>query len=172
MADNGLPAIAMTAALPYVAPAGGAEAVYGTNPLAFAWPRKDQAPLAFDQAASARARGDVMIAARDGESVPEGVGLDAAGQPTTDPSAILNGGVQLPFGGYKGAAIAMMTELLAGPLIGERLSIEALDEPGGPEGMPLGGELILAFDPKFTAGGDDWQGRSERLFSRLSLIHI
>ena len=169
MAERGCVALAATAALPYVAPAGGAEAVYGTNPLAFAWPR-DEEPLAFDQAASARARGDVMIAARDGEAVPEGVGLDARGQPTTDAAAILDGGVQLAFGGYKGASIALMIELLAGPLIGERLSIEAAKAPGGKEGLPVGGEIIIAIDPNATSGGDDWKARAERLFGRLDEI--
>ena len=156
LADRGLVAIAVTAALPYVAPAGGTEALFGTNPMAFAWPRSGGDVLSFDQAASTRARGDIMIAARDGHALPEGVGLDREGNPTEDAKAILDGGVQLPFGGYKGSAIALMVELLAGPLIGDRLSIDAREELGGTSNMPIGGEMILAIDP-------DGCGRGKRL---------
>ena len=63
----------------------------------------------FDQASAAMARGEIMLAARDGHALPQGVGIDSSGQPTTDPAAILKG-AQLPFGGYKGSAIALMVE--------------------------------------------------------------
>ena len=58
------------------------------------------------------AMGDVQIAARDGRQVPPGTGLDADGNASNDPAAIAKG-VLLPFGGYKGSAIALMVELLA-----------------------------------------------------------
>jgi len=103
----------------YVAPAGGTKPVYGTNPMAFAWPRAGKPPMVFDQASSASARGEIQLHLRDGKPLPEGWAIDAEGKPTTDPQAAL-GGAQLTFGGYKGAAIALMVELLAGALIGER----------------------------------------------------
>ena len=63
-------------------------------------------------ATSTLAKGDVQIAARDGHSVPPGTGLGPDGQPSDDPAEILKG-VLLPFGGYKGSAIALMVEFLA-----------------------------------------------------------
>ena len=70
--------------------------------------------MVFDQASAAMARGEIMMAARDGHTLPAGVGVDKDGNPTTDPNGILEGGAILPFGGHKGSAIAMMVELLAG----------------------------------------------------------
>jgi delta1-piperideine-2-carboxylate reductase len=169
VAEAGLAALAFTSSPPYVAPAGGRVPVFGTNPMAFGWPRAGAAPLVFDQASAARARGDVALAARAGEQVPEGTGVDAEGRPTTDPAAIL-AGAQLPFGGYKGAAIALMVDLLAGPLIGEVTSLEAGAADNGDGSAALGGELILAFDAGRLGGAAAAEGQAgaEALFATLS----
>lgn len=147
LAREGLVAFACTAYTPSVAPAGAKQAFFGTNPVAFAWPRgSDQASMVFDMATAAMARGEVMIAAREGHELPPGAGLDADGNPSTDPNKVLEG-VLLPFGGYKGSALAMMVELLCAGLIGEGFSFEAAqyDEKDG--GPPRGGEFMLAIDP-------------------------
>lgn len=167
LAEEGLVGLAVTAALPYVAPAGGKEALFGTNPMAFAWPRDGKPPFAFDQAASTLARGEIMLAARDGHQVPDGVGLDAHGNPTNDPAAILSGGVQEAFGGYKGSAIALMVELMAGAMIGDRFSYQAEEELGGKSNLPIGGEFILAIDPKLASGGSAWLAQGEALLGRI-----
>ena len=146
LGEAGLVGFAFTAAYSYVAPAGGTQKVYGTNPMAFAWPRSDRPPLVFDQASSASARGEIMLAERDGHDIPAGWAIAPDGEPTTDPSVAL-AGAQLPFGGYKGAAIALMVELLAGALVGEVFSFEAPKEGDERTGPPRGGELILAIDP-------------------------
>ena len=112
LADRGLVGIACTAYMPMVAPAGSAEKLFGTNPISFAWPRPGRDPVCYDMATAAMAMGDIQIAARDGKEVPPGTGLDADGNATTDPAKI-TAGVVLPFGGYKGSAIALMVELLA-----------------------------------------------------------
>jgi len=165
LAAQGLVAFAFTSSIPYVAPAGGTKPFFGTNPMSFAWPRKGRPPMAFDQASAARARGEIMLAARDGKQVPDGSGIDAGGRPTNDPNEILKG-AQLPFGGHKGSAIALMVDLLAGPLIGEVASYEA-GEQDNPEGtVAAGGELILALDPA-RFGADDPVGHAERLFDRM-----
>ncbi|MEO0621889.1 MAG: Ldh family oxidoreductase [Pseudomonadota bacterium] len=163
LAADGLVAIACTSSPPYVAAAGGKRPVFGTNPMAFAWPRAGRAPMVWDQASAAMARGEVMLHAREGHAVPETAGIDAEGRPTTDPQAILDGGAQLPFGGYKGSAIALMVDLLAGPLLGEVTSLEAGASAsiGGPQ---LGGELVLAIAPE-RLGGD--MARAEGLFEAL-----
>ena len=85
--------------------------LFGINPLAFAWPRVGDTPVVFDMAASRLAKGDVMLATRDGHDLPDGTGLGPDGQPTNDPNEVLKE-VLLPFGGYKGSAISMMVELL------------------------------------------------------------
>jgi delta1-piperideine-2-carboxylate reductase len=167
LSTDGLVAFAFTANLPYVVPAGGTRPVYGTNPMSFGWPRKGRPPLVFDQASAAMARGGVMIAAREGRALPDNVGLDENGRPTRDPEAVLRG-AQLPFGGYKGSSLALMIELLAGPLIGDLLSIEAEeDDPGAstaPHGAPHGGELIIALDPRRFGDPEGFVDHGERLF--------
>ncbi len=166
LALEGLCAFAFTASYPYVAPAGGIKPLYGTNPMGFAWPRRDAPPLVFDQASSAMARGEIQIAARDGRSVPETAGIGPQGQATTDPNIVLEG-AQLGFGGYKGASLALMIELLAGPLIGEFLSIESVQDDAGKGGPPKGGELILALDPARFGDPDNFLAHGEKLFDAL-----
>ncbi len=166
LANEGLCGIAVTASYPYVAPAGGIRALFGTNPMGFAWPRRDAPPLVFDQASSAMARGEIQIAARDGHAVPETAGIGPDGAATTDPNVVL-AGAQLGFGGYKGASLAMMIELLAGPLIGEFLSTESQDDDGGRGGPPKGGELILAIDPARFGDADTILAHGEVLFRNI-----
>lgn len=168
LAERGLCAFAFTAAFPYVVAAGGRTPIYGTNPMAFAWPRPGRHPLVFDQASSSLARGEIMIAAREGHAVPPGTGIDAEGRDTTDPKAILDGGAQLPFGGYKGASIALMIELLVGALIGDRFSFEALAADNGDGGPPKGGELMLAIDPARFGDAQGFAAHAELLFGRIT----
>jgi delta1-piperideine-2-carboxylate reductase len=158
-------AFAFTSSPPYLAPSGGKSKFFGTNPMSFAWPRRDKPPMAFDQASAAMARGEIQIALRDGRQVVDGVGIDTEGNPTNDPQAILDG-AQLPFGGYKGGSIALMIDLLAGPLIGEVCSFEAGEQDNGDGGAATGGELILALDPA-RFGGEDAVDHGERLFARM-----
>ena len=122
VAEEGLVAFACTSYKPMVAPAGAKKALFGTNPISFAWPRSGKTPVVYDMATAAMAMGEVQVAAREGHKVPIGTGLNKDGKETTDPKEIAKGGVLLPFGGYKGSAIAMMVELLAGALVGENFS--------------------------------------------------
>ncbi|MFO1091387.1 MAG: Ldh family oxidoreductase [Hyphomicrobiales bacterium] len=167
VANEGLVAFACTPSFPYVAPAGGNRPLFGTNPIGFGWPRKGKPPMVFDQASAAMARGDLMIAARDGHSVPEGIGIDADGRPSTDPNAILKG-AQLAFGGYKGAALAMMVELISGPLIGEFLSIEAKADDDGSGCAPHGGEFLFAIDPARFGDPEKIMAHAEKLFGEIA----
>jgi delta1-piperideine-2-carboxylate reductase len=146
LADRGLVGFAFVAAAPYVAPAGGTKPLFGTNPMAFAWPRHNKPPIVFDQASSASARGEIQLRLRDGKTLPEGWAVGPDGEPTTDPARAL-AGAQLPFGGFKGSNIAMMVELLAGPLLGDTLSFEAGERDKANTGAPCGGELVIAIDP-------------------------
>src|SRR5690606_1035151 len=70
---------------------GGDAPVLGTNPMAYGVPRPAGPPLIVDQALSVMAQGDILLAQQAGERLPEGVGLDARGQPTRDPAQVLEG---------------------------------------------------------------------------------
>jgi delta1-piperideine-2-carboxylate reductase len=168
LADRGLVGIACTAYMPMVAPAGTKQALFGTNPISFAWPRPGHSPIVYDMATAAMAMGDVQIAARDGRDVPMGTGLDADGNLTTDPAAIAKG-VLLPFGGYKGSAIALMVELLAAGMTGEQFSFEARATDNGDGGPPRGGEMVIGMAPEIIAG-DGWQTHVEGFVEKLTAL--
>lgn len=100
---------------PAMPPWGGRSAFLGTNPLAFAapGPAETTPPVVVDMATSVVARGNIIMAARQGKAIPEGWAIDAEGNPTTDPSAVLAGGSVLPMAGAKGYALALLIEMLS-----------------------------------------------------------
>ncbi|OBR46292.1 Ldh family oxidoreductase [Paraburkholderia tropica] len=153
LAERGVAAMAMTPSHACVAPAGGSKPLFGTNPFAFAWPRPGDFPFVFDFATSMVARGDIELAARNQQSIPEDWAIDACGQPTRDPARALDGAM-LTFGSYKGSALSAMIELLAGPLIGDWMSFESLAKDAGAAITPHHGELIVAFGLNKFGGGD------------------
>lgn len=167
--DRGLAGLVMCPSYASVAPAGGKSPLLGTNPLAFGWPRPDTDPYVFDFATSVAARGEIELHRRAGKALPEGWALDANGQPTTDPVAAL-AGAMLPFGGHKGSAIGTMIELLAGAMIGDLTSPEALAHLGTTTLAPKHGELVLAFAPKVFAAGrpGDPFARAETLLKAIT----
>lgn len=115
---------AMTNSTALVAPLWGAERMLGTNPIAIAFPGKDEPPIVIDLATSAVAYGKIEIARRLGKPVPQGWVIDSAGRDTTNPDDLIAGGALLPLGsdrelgGHKGYALAMMVDVLCGPLSG------------------------------------------------------
>jgi (2R)-3-sulfolactate dehydrogenase (NADP+) len=156
LAGSGLVALVVSNTPKAMAAWGGSRPLYGTNPLAFAAPLPDgQAPLVLDLALSVVARSRIVAAARAGETLPPGWAVDRHGAPTTDPAAALDGALQ-PIGGAKGAALALMVEILAGALTGSAFGWEAtsfLDAEGGP---PAVGHVLLALDPgRLSRGGFD-----------------
>ena len=159
--------MACTVHTPMVAPCGASRAFFSTNPISFAYPRPDRDPYVFDMATAAKARGDIGVAARDGLELEPGVGLDSDGNPTTDAGRVHDGGVILPFGGYKGSAIATMIELLAAGLVGDYFSYEAVEADNRDGGPAIGGEFILAMSPEIMAGAG-WADHSEAFLDELS----
>ncbi|ESQ94016.1 Ldh family oxidoreductase [Asticcacaulis benevestitus] len=168
IAAEGLVALAMTPSHSWVAPHGGTKGVFGTNPLAFAWPRPEGNPFVFDFATSAAARGEIELHRRAGKAIPEGWAVDSDGQTTTDAEAAMKGAM-LTFGGHKGSALSAMIELMAGPLIGDFLSLESQAYDAGAGATPYHGELILAIDPKIFMGADHavHSQRAEALFDAV-----
>ncbi len=167
LARQGLLAIAFGNTPAAMAPWGGSEPLFGTNPIAFATPRPDAAaPLVIDLSLSKVARGKVMVANRDGKPIPEGWAIDADGHPTTDPAAALAGSM-VPLGDAKGAALALMVELLTAALTGSNYPFEAssfFDAEGEP---PRVGQLFLIIDPAFFGGAERF---SERVGTLLAAI--
>ena len=145
---------------------GGRRKVLGTNPMAFAFPRGDGPPVVWDQAASVRSQGEVLRARRAGRTVPPGVGVDTAGQPTQDPAAILDGGALLPFGGHKGAGIALMIEVLAAALTGGRFGFDDRSAAYPGAQTSNAGQFVLLIDPTRTAGSG-FSARIETLVAAL-----
>nr|WP_276046595.1 MULTISPECIES: Ldh family oxidoreductase [unclassified Sphingomonas] len=168
LASEGLVALAFTPSHAWVAPAGGTEPVFGTNPIAFGWPRSGAHPFVFDFATSAVARGEIELHRRAGKPVPDDWGYDADGKPTTYAEAVLAGAMRT-FGGHKGSALAAMVELLAGPLIGDMTSRESIAADGGRGGSPIGGELIVAIDAAGFLGDAvaDHLARAEAMFAAI-----
>jgi len=165
LAQNGLAALIFGNSPMAIAPWGGSKGVFGTNPIAFAAPRNDEIPLLIDLSLSKVARGKVMLAKQKGESIPEGWALDALGRPTTNADAALEG-TMLPMGDAKGAALALMVEILAAGISGAHFGYQAssfFSAEGPPPGV---GQMILAFDPEFLSGG----GFSARLENLLEVI--
>ncbi len=166
IAEQGLVAFACTSYKPAVAPAGATKPLFGTNPISFAWPRPGETPVVYDMATASMAMGEVQVAKREGHKVPLGTGLNKEGKNTTDPGEIADGGVLLPFGAYKGSAIAMMVELLAGALVGDNFSYETAEKDNNDGGPPSGGEFILAISPD-KLSGNDWNKHSKEFFDKM-----
>lgn len=170
-ARQGLVALSVVNSMTCVVPTGGTRPLFGTNPIAFAAPCEGGEPIVFDMATSAMAHGDVQIAAREGQPVPLGTGVDSQGRDTTDPSEILQGGALLPFGGHKGSALSMMVELLSAALTGGNFSF-GFDWAGHPGAKtPWTGQLIIVIDPS-KAAGNDFAGRSRELVERMQGVGV
>ena len=116
-AARGMILLATTNAEPAMAPHGGSEPLFGTNPVAASFPTGKGYPLKVDLATSVVARGNIIAAARKGETIPPDWALDAGGEATTDPEAALLGAV-LTLAGHKGYALALLVEAFSGVLSG------------------------------------------------------
>jgi delta1-piperideine-2-carboxylate reductase len=145
----------------------GKRKVLGTSPMGFACPRSGKPPLVWDQASSVMAQGDVLLAAQRGDTLPEGVGLDADGRPTTDARALLDGGSALPFAGHKGSSIAFMIEIVAGALTGGCFGFE--DRSGEYPGAQTSkaGQTLILIDP-LRVPGNRYFERIESLFAAIA----
>ena len=155
-ADQGMVALLFGNTPAAMAPWGGKTPLFGTNPIAFAAPIKDQSPLVIDLATSKVARGNIMAASQRGEDIPEGWALDADGNPTTDAKSAL-GGTMVPLGDAKGAALALMIEVLAAALTGAGFGYQATSFFDAEGDYPNVGQMMMMIDPSampMVSGGD------------------
>ena len=145
---------------------GGKRALFGTNPIAAAFPRRAAPPMVVDLSLSEVARGKLMVAAREGKAIPLGWALDKDGHPTTDPKAGLEG-MMLPAGGVKGAMLALTVELLVCALSGAAFGFESdsfFTDAGKPTRI---GQAFLAIDPDALAGREVFLERVETLVAAM-----
>lgn len=170
LAERGLIGLAFSNTPAAIAPWGGQQAIYGTNPIAFACPRAAAPPLVIDLSVSTVARGKVVLAAQRGEEIPADWAFDVAGRPTTDSRAAFEG-TMAPLGGAsagaKGAALALMVELLCGALTGSNFGHQGssfFDAEGPP---PAVGHLIVVIDPARFGNGGTFAARAEDLFGAI-----
>jgi (2R)-3-sulfolactate dehydrogenase (NADP+) len=149
--------------------AGGRHPIFGTNPVAALFPRRAAAPLLIDLSLSEVARGKLMVAAKEGRSIPLGWALDAEGRPTTDPKAGLAGSM-LPMGAVsspKGAMLALVFELLVTALIGANFGFEATSFFVDEGNRPGIGQAFLVIDPDALAGREAFLDRLEVLVAEM-----
>lgn len=153
-ADKGLIGLAFTHADSIVAPAGGRQKLLGTNPLSLAFPNADGPPICLDMATSSIPWNRVMNARREGHTLPDGVAIDADGGVTRDAQAAA---ALLPLGGseygHKGYALALMVELLCGPLNGMPYADRIAPMFSDLTARRHLGSLVMALDPMRFAGG-------------------
>lgn len=148
---------------------GGKRPLFGTNPIAAAFPRAAHDPLLIDLSLSEVARGKLMVAAKEGRPIPLGWALDAQGQPTTDPQAGLAGSM-LPIGAAtspKGAMLALIVELLATAVIGAQFGFEASSFFVDEGNQPGIGQAFLVIDPGALAGTAAYFARTEVLVAQM-----
>ena len=148
-----------------IAPWGGRDPLFGTNPIAFAVPRAGTDPLVIDLSLSRVARGKVMNARKSGQRIPEGWALDPDGNPTTDPEAAL-AGTMLPIGGPKGTSLALMVEILSAVFTGAAMSFEASSFFAADGPPPRVGQTLIAINP--GAAGDGFGPRLESLLAQIT----
>jgi LDH2 family malate/lactate/ureidoglycolate dehydrogenase len=122
-AERGMVLIATTNAEPAMPPFGSSEAFFGTNPIGASFPTGKGFPVKIDLATSVVARGNIVAAAKRGESIPGDWALDKDGMPTTDANAALAGAV-LTLAGHKGYALAFMVEAFSSILSGSAIGAD------------------------------------------------
>jgi (2R)-3-sulfolactate dehydrogenase (NADP+) len=169
VATAGMVGLAFTNSPAAMPAAGGKHPVFGTNPVAAIFPRRDADALMIDLSLSEVARGKVMVAAKTGTPIPLGWALDANGQPTTDAKAALAGSM-LPFGAVsspKGAMLALVVELLVTALIGAQFGFEASSFFEDVGNRPRIGQVFIVVDPAALTGAANYLDRVEVLIAEM-----
>ena len=147
----------------WVAPYGGREKVFSTNPMSFAVPCGGEGTLLLDFATAGMAHGKVLLARAKGEPVPQGMMLDKNGRPSTDASIVDDGAVLLAMGAYKGSGLSMMMEIIPTLLAGKR----PLASPEFHFGNPT---LLLALTPEAFDEDTDFVEQVEALKQHVKTV--
>lgn len=157
-AEQGLIGLAFTNAMPAIAPTGGTEGLFGTNPIGAGFPIPGADPILADMATAMVARSRIRHALAAGQkTIPQGWALDPQGQPTTDPAVAVKGSL-LPIGGAKGYALSMMVEILCSALSDGQPGFEVTYENmvKRPSGIC---HFFLVLNPQGFAGAERYGAR-------------
>lgn len=169
VAEAGMVGLAFANSPAAMPAAGGKHPIFGTNPVAAIFPRRNADPLMIDLSLSEVARGKLMVAARDSQPIPLGWALDSEGLPTTDAKAGLTGAM-LPLGSVsspKGAMLALIVELMVTAVIGAQFGFEASSFFVDEGNAPRIGQAFIVIDPGALAGKDVYFARMETLISEM-----
>lgn len=144
---------------------GGRTPLYGTNPIAAVFPRRDAAPIVIDLSITEVTRGKIMVHAKEGKPIPLGWAVDKDGHPTTDARAALTGSLAA-IGAVKGNTLALAIELLCVALTGAAFGFEndSYFEPGG---KPRIGQAFFILDPDAPVGADTYYSRLETVIAKM-----
>jgi len=134
---------------PAMAPTGATHPFLGNNPIAISIPNPNlnEDPYTLDFALSITARGNIILANREGREIPLDWAIDSSGKPTSNPEEALAGAI-LPLGAHKGSGLAIMIEILAGVLNGSHYGsgVASMEPPDLTR--PLGyGNIFFCLDP-------------------------
>jgi LDH2 family malate/lactate/ureidoglycolate dehydrogenase len=150
-----------------VAPAGGCQPIFGTNPFAIAVPAGKDVPFVLDMATTLVARGRIVLCAKQNKPLEPGWAFDSLGRPTTDPHVALKG-LLAPMGGYKGYGIAFAVDILSGVLTGSNFGghfpgmlAENLETP-----TDVGG-VFAAIDIESFMDRAEFAARMEQAFAEV-----
>jgi (2R)-3-sulfolactate dehydrogenase (NADP+) len=171
VAEQGLVGIGFANSPAAMPMAGGKHPIFGTNPVAAIFPRRDALALMIDLSLSEVARGKLMVAAKEGKAIPEGWALDVYGNPTTDPKAGMAGSM-LPIGAVsspKGSMLALMVELLVTAVIGAQFGFEATSFFVDEGNQPRIGQAFIVIDPAALSGADHYFARIEVLIAEMQV---
>jgi LDH2 family malate/lactate/ureidoglycolate dehydrogenase len=158
---------AFTNSSPGMAPFGGTKPILGVNPLAVGVPAGVRPPFVLDMAMSVIARGKMRLAAAHGVAIPDGLGVDAKGQPTKDGMAVFGGGAVNPFGGPKGSALAIWMEIMGGVLTGAAFAGEMKSLYEDFSGSQRIGHVFMAIRPDLFMPLAEFKTRMDTMIERL-----
>jgi (2R)-3-sulfolactate dehydrogenase (NADP+) len=167
--DAGMVGLAFANSPAAMPAAGGKHPIFGTNPVAAAFPRRSAAPMMIDLSLSEVARGKLMVAAKAGQPIPLGWALDSQGRPTTDAQAGLAGSM-LPLGAVsspKGSMLALIVELLVTAVVGAQFGFEASSFFVDEGNAPRLGQAFVVIDPGALAGREVYEERMETLIDEM-----
>lgn len=167
IAEAGMVGIGFTNSPAAIPAWGGTKALFGTNPVAFAFPRAKGEPLIIDLALTTVVRGKIMLAMQRGEKIPEGWAMDRHGKPTTDPKEAIEHGSLFPIGGAKGAMLALSFELICAALTGAAIGSEADSFFSDQGNRPRIGHAFMAIDPGALAGRETYLERVETVITTM-----
>ncbi|MEJ2108330.1 MAG: Ldh family oxidoreductase, partial [Acidobacteriota bacterium] len=159
IADAGYIGFVFSRAPERVAVYGSFDPTFGTNPIAISLPACPD-PLVLDMSTAAMSFYGVLEAKTAGKKLPEGIGYDAEGNLSNDPAAVIGGALRTFDGGFKSSALAMIVEILAGPLAGASFS-------GQQDSRKNWGHLLLAIDPELLVDRSEFQNNMSNLIRKI-----